>query len=73
MNAELDDYENGYYGVSIQLRMDEIDQFIELLKLLKQEKPDFDHFHMARKDIATGIVYDIEFSLNDEAEEMAFL
>lgn len=73
MNAELIDYGTGSYGLQVALRTEEIDEFIELLELLKKGESDFDHFHMARAAAKDGKVYDIEFSVDDEAGDMVFL
>ncbi|KXK17910.1 MAG: hypothetical protein QY327_10480 [Fimbriimonadaceae bacterium] len=67
MHVKIEDWENGWSGISVGLDPDEIDHFIELLKMIKDD-PD-QHFHISSDYEGTGGVGDIEISIRSESEE----
>jgi len=63
MNAELEDWKNGWFGLRLSLAPNEIDRLIELLKSIKADPEQ--HFHVSSKYQAAGGLGDIEFSVSD--------
>jgi hypothetical protein len=59
MHSTLEDWKNGWFGVQLGLKKEEIDRVIELLRMLKHE-PD-QHFHFSSDYKGTGGLGDIEF------------
>jgi len=66
MYVKIEDWKNGWCGISIGIDPDEIDHLIERLKMIK-ENPD-QHFHISSDYKATGGVGDIEISAGSENE-----
>ncbi len=70
MHSKLNDWKNGWYGIELSLKKEEIDRVISLLQMLKDE-PD-QHFHLSSDYKGTGGVGDIEVSVQaaDEPSNM---
>ena len=66
MHVKIDDWKNGWSGISIGIDPDEIDHFIAFLKMIKED-PD-QHFHISSDYKDTGGVGDIEISIRSENE-----
>ena len=64
INIQLDDFETGWFGVSIGIKSSEIDLLIEALTKLKKNN-DY-HFHIRSKYEGQGGIGDIEFYTDDE-------
>ncbi len=58
MQAELEDFKTGRYGLSLGIKSDEIDKLISALQKLKVKK---DHFHFRGEFNGGGGIGDIEF------------
>lgn len=68
MNAHLDRFENGSVGLSLELRVAEIDRLIERLTQLRSST--IGHFHIRCNDFGSGEnLADIEFSVSEDAGE----
>ncbi len=71
MNAKIEDFKTGWYGISISIRENEIDFFIDQLTELKESKNQ--HFHISSTSEGDEGVVDIEFSLQEnEVDNMYF-
>jgi hypothetical protein len=58
MNVELEDWKNGWSGISIGIAKEEIERLIELLQMLKTDPEQ--HFHISSDYKGNGGVGDIE-------------
>lgn len=58
MQANLEDFKTGWYGLTLGLKSKDIDQLIATLRDLKKEKT---HFHFRSRFEGSGGVGDIEF------------
>jgi hypothetical protein len=58
MHSKLEDWKNGWFGVQLGLKKDEIDRVIALLQMLKDE-PD-QHFHLSSDYKESSGLGDIE-------------
>ncbi|MBI1423861.1 MAG: hypothetical protein GC149_10385 [Gammaproteobacteria bacterium] len=58
MQADLEDFKTGWYGLTLGLKSEEIDKLIAALNHLKTSK---DHFHFRSEFEGDGGVGDIEF------------
>ena len=67
INVKLEDWKNGWFGISMGIDSDEIDRLIELLKMIKGD-PD-EHFHLSSDYKGTGGVGDIEISMRDKSQK----
>lgn len=67
MHVKIEDWRNGWSGISVGLDPDEIDSLIDLLKMIKND-PD-QHFHIASDYKEGGGVGDIEISIRSESEK----
>ena len=67
MHVKLEDWKNGWLGISIGIDPHEVDRFIELLKMIKDE-PDR-HFHISSDYKATGGIGDIEIFVRSANEK----
>ena len=67
MHVKIEDWENGWSGISVGIDPDEIDRFIELLKMIKEDREQ--HFHLSSDYKGTGGIGDIEISIRSESEE----
>ena len=56
MRAEIDDWNNGWYGVSLALSITEIDRLIELLTNISKDP--VQHFHISSDYAGSGGVGD---------------
>ena len=63
MHAKLDNWQNGWYGVSVGLSAEEVDRLIALLTNIR-DTPD-QHFHMSSNYVGDGGLGDIEFYMTD--------
>ena len=61
MHSKLDDWKNGWLGVQLGVKKEEIDRLIALLQMLKEE-PD-QHFHLSSDYKGSGGLGDIEVSI----------
>ncbi len=70
MHTKLNDWKNGWYGIELSLKKEEIDQVISRLQMLKKE-PD-QHFHISSDGKGPGGVGDIEIFVQaaDEPSNM---
>ena len=64
MNAQIEDFKTGWYGVSLGLKKNEIDLFIEALKSLK--KCQEGHFHLRSNFEGDGGAGDIEIYIEPD-------
>lgn len=69
MKADLNDFETGWYGISLGLRETEIDELIVALQGMKQERT---HFHFRSEFEGAGGIGDIElyFMPEDQPNNM---
>lgn len=67
MHVKIEDWKNGWSGISVGIDPDEIDRFIELLKMIKED-PD-QHFHISSDYKEAGGVGDIEIFIRSENEK----
>ncbi|MCC6140397.1 MAG: hypothetical protein IT389_07255 [Nitrospira sp.] len=67
MHVKIEDWKNGWSGISVGIDPDEINRFIELLKMIR-ENPE-QHFHVSSDYKGTGGVGDIEVFIRGENEE----
>ena len=67
MHVAIEDWKNGWSGISVGIDPDEIDRLIELLKMIKED-PD-QHFHISSDYKGIGGVGDIEISIRSENEK----
>jgi len=65
MQADLEDFKTGWYGLKLGVKSDEIDVLILALKKLKENK---DHFHCRSSFEGKGGVGDIEFYYQSEKQ-----
>lgn len=66
MRSKLNDWKNGWFGVELSLKKEEIDRVISLLQMLKQESDQ--HFHLSSDGKGSGGVGDIEISVQSPDE-----
>ena len=64
MNADLEDWKNGWHGLKLAVTQQEIDRLIELLQAMKNDPEQ--HFHIASDYKAGGGLGDIEVSIKIE-------
>ncbi|QIF04095.1 hypothetical protein [Roseimicrobium sp. ORNL1] len=62
MNAEIEDFKTGWFGVQIGITDAEIPILIERLRRLQQTR---DHFHLRSDFTGSGGVGDVEFYWED--------
>ena len=67
MKAELEKWKEGWYGLSLGIRNDEIDHFISLLQELKKNNDQ--HFHISSDCNGTPGIGGIEIYVKAAAEE----
>jgi len=67
MRVKIEDWKNGWSGISVGIDPDEIDHFIELLKMIKEDPEQ--HFHISSDCKAAGGVGDIEIFIRSENEK----
>lgn len=58
MQADLEDFKTGWYGLTLGVKHDDIDQLIAALQHLKTSK---NHFHFRSDFQGNGGIGDIEF------------
>ncbi len=63
MNVELENWNNGWFGLEIGLSPEEIDILINQLLILKQDNDQ--HFHLTSDYEEKGGVGDIQIYVND--------
>jgi hypothetical protein len=66
MHSKLNDWKNGWFGVELGLKKEEIDRVIALLQMLKEE-PD-QHFHLSSDYKESGGLGDIEIFVQPEEQ-----
>ena len=66
MNAQLEDWKNGWHGLHLGLSLKEIERLIQLLKAL-QANPN-QHFHASGSHEGPGGLGDIEVYVKDASE-----
>jgi len=66
MHAELENWNNGWFGVRLSLRPAEIDRLVVLLQRLQQDPEQ--HFHISSDYTGSGGLGDIEVSVAAESE-----
>jgi len=67
MYSELEDWKNDYFGIELGLSSNEIDELIELLKMIKADPEQ--HFHISSDYKGKGGVGDIVISQKYEGQE----
>ncbi len=69
MQSEIEDFKTGWYGISLGVKSDEIDQLIAALQKMKKEKT---HFHFRSDFEGTGGIGDIElyYQANDQGSNL---
>ncbi len=70
MNIEIEDFNTGWFGLKIGLKLEDIDNLIKRLELLKQSAEK--HFHIFSDYEGHGGVGDIELYVqgNDQADNV---
>ena len=66
MRADLENFNTGWFGLSLSLKEKEIDELIEALKNLKESNG---HFHMRGDFSGDGGIGEIELSIQPDSEE----
>jgi hypothetical protein len=66
MHVKIEDWKNGWSGISVGIDLDEIDHFIEFLKMIKADPQQ--HFHISSDYKGAGGVGDIEIFIRSENE-----
>jgi len=66
MQANLEDFKTGWYGITLGIKPIEIDQLIAALQELKKEKT---HFHFRSDFDGLGGIGDIEFYFQTEDQK----
>jgi hypothetical protein len=61
MRGEIEDWNNGWFGVSLGLSIAEIDRLIELLTNIRNDPEQ--HFHISSNYAGSGGLGDIEISV----------
>ena len=64
MYVELEDFKTGFYGISINIKPEEIDVFIKQLMHLKENRDQ--HFHISSDYNGDGGVGDIEINIQEK-------
>jgi len=67
MKAEIEDFQTGWYGLSLGINKNDVDNLIERLIYIKNNSNE--HFHISSNYDGEGGVGDIEFYILDENEE----
>lgn len=67
MHSKINDWKNGWFGVELAIRKEEIDPLIELLKMIKDD-PD-QHFHLSSSYKKEGGLGDIEICIQHTEED----
>jgi len=67
MHADIEDWENGWYGIGIGLEPEEIDTLIDLLNIIKNDHEQ--HFHLSSEYEGEGGVGDIEIYVKDQKKK----
>lgn len=67
MRVEIEDWKNGWSGISVGLDLNEIDCLVDLLKMIKDD-PD-QHFHISSDYKETGGIGDITFFIKAEEQK----
>ncbi len=67
MHVQIEDWKNGWSGISMGIDPDEVDRFIDLLKLIKEDSDQ--HFHISSDYKGVGGVGDIEIFIRSKSEE----
>lgn len=71
MRLGLDDWKNGWFGVDVALVPSEIDELIDLLRMLKEDPEQ--HFHLSSKYAGSGGVGQVTFFVETAIDESAVL
>lgn len=66
MNADLEDWKNGWHGLKLAIAPQEIDRLIELLQAIKSDPEE--HFHVSSDYKANGGLGDIEVYIKDATQ-----
>ena len=64
MKADLEDFETGWYGLTLGLKESEIDELVKTLTQLKEYKT---HFHLRSAFEGEGGIGDIEIYYQDDS------
>lgn len=69
MQSDIEDFKTGWYGISLGVKSEEIDQFISALQELKKEKT---HFHFRSEFKGQGGIGDIEiyYQTDDQSSNL---
>ena len=67
MNVELEDWNNGWFGLEIGLSQEEIDILIKQLLILKQDNDQ--HFHLTSDYEGKGGIGDIQIYVKENSQE----
>ncbi len=64
MNAIIEDFKTGWYGIELGLKLKEIDDLIERLEYLKKTRS---HFHYRSDFVGEKGIADISFAVMDDS------
>ena len=67
MYVDIEDWRNGWYGIGIGLKSDEIDLLIDLFQIIKRDPEQ--HFHISSEYGGKGGVGDIEIYIKEEKQQ----
>lgn len=67
MRTEIEDWKNGWFGIRLSIKPEEIDELIANLNMLKMD-PD-QHFHLSSTYKEVGGVGNIEIFVQSDAEQ----
>jgi len=66
MHSKLNDWNNGWSGLELRIRAEEIDLLISLLRMIKADPEQ--HFHLSSNYNGAGGIGDIEISIQPPEE-----
>jgi len=67
MYSKLEDWKNDFFGIELGLSLNEIDELIELLQMIKADKEQ--HFHISSDYKGKGGIGDIVISQKYEGQK----
>lgn len=65
MHAEIEDWKNGWHGVSLGFSIEEIDRMIQMLTTLRNDPEQ--HFHLVSDHTGAGGLGDVEIYVADSS------
>jgi uncharacterized membrane protein YebE (DUF533 family) len=67
MHVEMEDWKNGWYGISVGIAPDEIDRLLDRLNMIKEDHEQ--HFHISSDYKDPGGIGDIEIFVKTEEQK----